>query len=233
MDIHGWLWFPTPNAATGASRAVHWATQRSAPHVVCLVFRVETSSWSEGAPQETMKSLENDPRWKWGKFKVRRIICRMNICDFFCLMCCFSVFVKLRKLLIRTSISWHCSHDICYYHPFFTNYSNYTYRHLLVITGYKLDYTYYKWGFCTYNCYFGHCSKTHHENKQRRKNTRFNYNKSASWLLTPGHWLSDVCSKAFHLREVFFLPIPKAWTCRHRLATNFRDEHFLMAIYQL
>ena len=154
------------------------------------------------------------------------------ICSF-CLMCCFSVFVKLRKLLIRTSISWHCSHDICYYHPFFTNYSNYTYRHLLVITGYKLDYTYYKWGFCTYNCYFGHCSKTHHENKQRRKNTRFNYNKSASWLLTPGHWLSDVCSKAFHLREGFFLPIPKAWTCRHRLATNFRDEHFLMAIYQL
>ena len=95
MDIHGWLWFPTPNAATGASRAVHWATQRSAPHVVCLVFRVETSSWSEGAPQETMKSLENDPRWKWGKFKVRRIICRMNICDFFCLMCCLSIWSNL------------------------------------------------------------------------------------------------------------------------------------------
>ena len=116
-------------------------------------------------------------------------------------MCCFSVFVKLRKLLIRTSISWHCSHDICYYHPFFTNYSNYSYRHLLVITGYKLDYTYYKWGFLK-NCYFGHCSKTHHvlQKPTYKNSTRFNYNShQPPFILAPGHWLSDVCSEAFHL----------------------------------
>ena len=36
------------------------------------------------------------------------------------------------------------------------NPKSYSYGHLLVITGYKWDYTFYKWGFLsTYNWYFG------------------------------------------------------------------------------
>jgi len=43
--------------------------------------------------------------------------------------------------------------SLCAYHK---HHKPYSYGHLLVITGYKWDYTFYKWGFLsTYNWYFG------------------------------------------------------------------------------